>query len=187
MTRCNEISPMLGAFEDGELEPHEMQEIARHLAQCAVCEGELALNSALGRYLRSTAVEPDLAGFSQTVEKRLARLAPPIHVRVRRYFESTRERMVGALALTSAALATAALTVVLFGPYASQYASRLGSRGPQTSPAVTAENQANTEFAAGVADSRTVISRLETYEPSVAVWSEPITQTTVIWIPDDQP
>ena len=34
------------------------------------------------------------------------------------------------------------------------------------------------------ADSQAIISRLEADSPSVAVWSEPRTDTTVIWVPD---
>jgi hypothetical protein len=34
------------------------------------------------------------------------------------------------------------------------------------------------------ADSQAIISRLEADSPSVAVWSEPQTDTTVIWVPD---
>jgi hypothetical protein len=33
-------------------------------------------------------------------------------------------------------------------------------------------------------DSRTIISRLESKNPAVAVWSEPRTDTTVIWLPE---
>ena len=37
MAECGEISMMLGAFEDSELEPNEMQEVAYHLARCESC------------------------------------------------------------------------------------------------------------------------------------------------------
>ena len=33
----------------------------------------------------------------------------------------------------------------------------------------------------------TIISKLETSNPDVAVWSEPSQDTTVIWLPDQQP
>jgi hypothetical protein len=33
-------------------------------------------------------------------------------------------------------------------------------------------------------NSGAIISRLEADSPSVAVWSEPQTDTTVIWVPD---
>ena len=39
---------------------------------------------------------------------------------------------------------------------------------------------------AAAEDSQTVISRLESEIPSVAVWSEPQNDTTVIWLPDQQ-
>jgi len=41
-----------------------------------------------------------------------------------------------------------------------------------------------TESASALHDSHAVISRLESRSPSVAVWSEPHHDTTVIWLPD---
>jgi putative zinc finger protein len=46
---------------------------------------------------------------------------------------------------------------------------------------VTAAPEAEETVAA---DSQAIISRLEADSPSVAVWSEPQTDTTVIWVPD---
>jgi anti-sigma factor RsiW len=185
MAGCKEIGPMLGAFEDGELEPHEMHEVARHLAQCKSCEGELADYAVLGRRLRSVAIEPNLAGFAASVQKRLTELTPPIYVRVLRYFESARDRMVAGMALGAAALATAALTAVMLMPYASQYASRdqrVASAPPPSVQIVTAE--ADTDLPAVAPDSRAVISSLESHVASVGVWSEPEGRTAVIWVPD---
>ncbi len=42
MAECSEISLMLGAFEDAELEPNEMQEVAYHLARCDSCSSILS-------------------------------------------------------------------------------------------------------------------------------------------------
>ena len=55
MAECGEIGMMLGAFEDSELEPNEMQEVAFHLARCESCAAILADYSTLGRDLRSIA------------------------------------------------------------------------------------------------------------------------------------
>src|SRR5208337_3170564 len=117
MARCDEIGPLLGAFDDGELEPHEMQEVARHLAQCAACERELAANVALGCRLRDTLSAPALEGFAEAVQMRIRQTAPPLYVRIGRRLEASRERIVAALAIAAAGLATAALTAVLLTPY----------------------------------------------------------------------
>ena len=60
MADCREIAPLLGFFEDSELEPHEMQEVARHLAYCKGCETTLSDYAALGRRLRGAAAQPSL-------------------------------------------------------------------------------------------------------------------------------
>ena len=78
MAECGEISMMLGAFEDSELEPNEMQEVAFHLARCESCTSILADYSTLGRDLRSIAAEPALAGFSSAVIARVDRLPQPV-------------------------------------------------------------------------------------------------------------
>jgi len=71
MAECSEISMMLGAFEDSELEPNEMQEVAFHLARCESCTGILADYSTIGRDLRSITDAPSLAGFSNAVIARV--------------------------------------------------------------------------------------------------------------------
>ena len=67
MARCEDIKLLLGPFEDGELEPHEMQEVARHLAACTDCEDEVADYGALAVSLRGAAALPDLTGFTSAV------------------------------------------------------------------------------------------------------------------------
>lgn len=181
MARCDEIGLLLGAFDDGELEPHEMQEVARHLAQCAACERELAQNVALGRRLRDSLGTPALDGFAEAVQMRLRELVPPLHVRIARRLEASRERIAAALAISAAGLATAALTAVLVTPYASRLVAR---NAPPPTASAPAESTGSESAANADHGSRAIISRLETNSPSVAVWSEPDDETTVIWIPD---
>ncbi|MGA9725423.1 MAG: zf-HC2 domain-containing protein [Candidatus Binatus sp.] len=67
MPECNEISLMLGAAGDGELEPDDMQAVARHLTGCASCTIEQSDYSKIGRELRALAVMPSLEGFTKSV------------------------------------------------------------------------------------------------------------------------
>jgi len=74
MAECSEISLMLGAFEDAELEPNEMQEVAYHLARCDSCSSILSDYSTVGRELRSITpaldfAAPNLAGFADAVSR----------------------------------------------------------------------------------------------------------------------
>ena len=183
---------MLGAFEDSELEPNEMQEVAFHLARCESCTGTLADYSTLGRNLRSTTVEPKLAGFSSAVIARVERLPQPVYVRIGRFVRRQMESIGAGIAWGGAVAAVAVLTIILMTPYAEQFARKgaatITSVAEATHDAVPAPNQlasatANEPTMADN-DSQAVISRLESANHSVAVWSEPRRDTTVIWLPD---
>ncbi len=65
---------MLGAVGDGELEPNDLQEVARHVELCASCTGELSDYSKIGRELRAIAVMPSLEGFTKSVLNVIAKL-----------------------------------------------------------------------------------------------------------------
>jgi anti-sigma factor RsiW len=191
MAECSEISMMLGAFEDSELEPNEMQEVAFHLARCESCTGMLADYSTLGRDLRSIAVQPSLAGFSSAVIARIDRLPQPMLTRIKRFLSRQMDSVGAGIAWGGAAVAVAILTIIMITPYAEQFAGR----GQQPTVIVKAERavaHAANQAAEAVAseptmadnDSHADISRLESENHSVAVWSEPRRDTTVIWLPD---
>jgi anti-sigma factor RsiW len=202
MAECSEMSLMLGPFEDGELEPNEMQEVAFHLARCDSCTKALAGYSALGRELRTLTPEPQLAGFSAAVIARVDKLPQPLWNRVGRFFGRGADFIGSGFAWSSAVAAVAVVTAVLITPYAEQLAGRrlpAGSTLAQIAHATKALPEKLADNAAGEAarlaadrdasaiasnDSHAVISRLESDIPSVAVWSEPRTDTTVIWLPD---
>lgn len=179
MAECSEMSLMLGPFEDGELEPNEMQEVAFHLARCESCTDALSAYSSLGRELRTITPEPQLAGFAAAVVSRIDKLPQPFWTRLGRFFSRGSDYIGSGFAWSTAVAAVAVLTAVLITPYAEQFAGR----HPATASSVAARAaERDAEIAAS--DSHAVISRLESDIPSVAVWSEPRTDTTVIWLPD---
>ena len=189
MAECGEISMMLGAFEDSELEPNEMQEVAYHLARCESCTGILADYSTLGRDLRSITEAPSLAGFSNAVIARVDRLPQPVLTRIERFIRRQLDSVGSGIAWGGAVAVAAILTIILMTPYAQQFANR------GTPPTVIAKAEANAAPAANQVataneptmadnDSHADISRLESENHSVAVWSEPRRDTTVIWLPD---
>lgn len=226
MAQCSEIELLLGPFTDGELEPHEMEEVALHVVACHNCKAALDDYHALGVTLRSAVAVPELAGFSTAVQKRIQQFRVPLHTRIKRPFDWLGERMGTAFAMGAAAAVAAVVTAVVVTPYASQISNALrqasgnvlvasrdrpaaslaeqqkpaqeGTTSSQPGNSVTAapsENESNGANQSSVAaapgaeetvaaDSRAIISRLEADSPSVAVWSEPRTDTTVIWVPD---
>jgi len=190
MVECNEIAPLLGPFEDGELPPHEMQEVARHLAGCTNCENTLAGYSTVGRLLRDAAPAPALDGFAMAVQVRIEQLRPPLRVRLGRWFETHRERFRSGAAVAFAMAVAAILTVVITTPLARNMIGA-GDHAVQQVAAREAHTLARNVVkssgalaSAGSGEPGTIISKLETSNPDVAVWSEPNQDTTVIWLPD---
>lgn len=191
MARCDEIGPLLGAFEDGELEPHEMQEVARHLALCGDCESSLSAIASLGRLLRDAAPAPALDGFAHAVQSRIEHLRPPIYTRLGRWFADLGERFGAGAGLIAAGAAAALLAVVLGTPIArnlitsGQAPVKVAARDVR---ALTKEAATAPEALAVAASSEpsAIISQLESSDPNVAVWTGPRRDTTVIWLPDQQ-
>ena len=175
---------LLGAFEDSELEPNEMQEVAFHLARCESCTGILAEYSTIGRDLRTIAVEPALNGFSRAVIARIDQLPQPVLTRIARAFRRQVDSVSSGIAWGGAVAAVAVMTIILMTPYAEQ----LANRGPHSTVIARVENDAApvtpSEPTMADNDSHADISRLESENRSVAVWSEPRRDTTVIWLPD---
>jgi len=182
---------MLGAFEDSELEPNEMQEVAFHLARCESCTSMLADYSTLGRDLRSIAAEPALAGFSSAVIARIDRLPQPVLTRIERFIRRQLDSVGSGIAWGGAVAVAAILTIILMTPYAQEFANRgtqstVIARAEANAAPAAAVNQIATANEPTMADndSHADISRLESENHSVAVWSEPRRDTTVIWLPD---
>lgn len=196
MADCSEIRPLLSAFGDGELAPAELLTVARHLAGCATCEQEVTDFAALGNHLRTT-IEASVStlaldNFTASVQARIHQLRPSVWSRFGSWLQSVDERMSSTFSLASAVVAMAALTALILTPYAREYtvgrtATVVASAHVSpVLPAAPAQLASASEENPVIADSKAIISRLESQNPSVAVWSEPRTDTTVIWLPDQQ-
>jgi hypothetical protein len=129
-------------------------------------------------------------------------LPQPLWNLVGRFFGRGSDFIGSGFAWSSAVAAVAVVTAVLITPYAEQFAGRrlpYASTLARVEHAATALPEKLADNAAGEAarmaadrdaeaistnDSHAVISRLESDIPAVAVWSEPRTDTTVIWLPD---
>lgn len=193
--RCDEISPLLGAFEDGELEPNEMQEVARHLARCSNCEHSLSAITTIGRMLRNAAPEPSLNGFADAVQSRIEHLRPPFYARLARWFVDFGERFGADAGLVAAGAMAALLALVIATPIARNLVTQ-GNRPPQVAASEAGkvaskagsapQTLADAATALANTEPSTVISQLESSDPDVAVWTGPRRDTTVIWLPDQQ-
>jgi anti-sigma factor RsiW len=209
MSDCDQISLLLGPFEDGELEPHEMQEVARHLAACKSCEELLDDFAGIGRELREIITIPPLTGFAASVDARIAELKVPLRERIGAFFEGLNQRWAAPLAIVSMAGAAAVLTALVLTPYlrhsvgtgvANAPMAKVETRNaPSLASTTTDRERARAVVSSedepqqlasspnlNPGDSHAVIKRLESEIPTTAVWSEPENGTTVIWLPSEQ-
>jgi hypothetical protein len=217
MASCSEIRLLLGPFDDGELEPHEMEEVAFHVVGCVECKAELEDCRALGVALRRVVIDPRLDNFAQSVMARLEPRWLPLGVRAAQWWNSL-GRLASVIEFTGVAAVTAALTLVIIGPNVRNFVDRHAERpteslkiatiapsrpiqtvssvtrsAPNERPAFTAPdpnlaNVADQGRIEAARDLQEMVSQLGAGQsPSVAVWSEPRTDTTVVWVPDNQP
>jgi anti-sigma factor RsiW len=182
MANCAHVRQLVSSFQDAELEPPQMQQVAYHLVACPDCGGILKDYTDIAAALREATPPPDLEGFTGRVLARVESLRLPLRVRLGRLLDAmVGERLTAWLALGSTAMAVAALTAVLVAPYIYR------SIGHEIGRAGSEQASTPTEGQFAAASSRTEISALESHFPSVAVWSVPQTETTVIWVPDQEP
>jgi anti-sigma factor RsiW len=229
MAVCGEIELLLGPFEDGELRPREMEDVAFHVVGCDACRAALEGYRSLGVALRGVTAAPRLDGFTQAVMKRIAGERPPLISRIREYWESL-GRFGSVIQVAGFATASAVLTFVLLAPRVSesfhppstaqlvlatqnralpqpdreQLAPKQPTQEPvvrkQAGPSTTAPlmvANATVPDPSGASDEAAAIAARDSEElvselgggngPSVAVWDEPRSGTTVVWVPDQQP
>ncbi len=215
MATCDYIELLIGPFEDGELEPHEMEEVAFHVVACLGCKAALEDYRELGLALRGTVLQPPLDGFTAKVADRIDHSWIPLHVRFGRMREIL-SRAGSIFEIAVVAAATAVLTVVIASPYAKKLGlpssgSTVASSAPQVvakaepkavevsppsapvQPVALSSNELSPDFAPprelmlgdpATSESQEVMTDLTGGEgPSVPVWSEPRTQTTVVYVP----
>jgi anti-sigma factor RsiW len=194
LAHCDDIAPLLGALHDGELSGPEADRVTQHLDGCETCKETLLDYLLLGHHLRTATAMTSLDGFTETVMRGIAGARRPFRGRLLNRLEDLRERWVAAVSLAGATVALATLALVLAEPHTWDRISARFHGAPATSE--SAQNSSTGTFASSFpaarpaqsnndTNSEAFISRLEAKPPSVALWSEPDTKTTVIWLGDD--
>ncbi|HUN57032.1 MAG TPA: zf-HC2 domain-containing protein [Candidatus Binataceae bacterium] len=123
MARCEDIELLLGPFEDGELEPHEMQEVARHTAVCAACDGVLANYRKMAVALRGSQPIPKLEGFASGVMARIEsmHLPAPMPEIKPRWYETVSGWFANTIMMGGLAAAVAVVTAMVVTPELSNW------------------------------------------------------------------
>lgn len=217
MTACGDVQLLLGAFEDGELRPREMEKVAFHVVGCDVCRRALEDYRALGTAIRETTVLPSLDGFTRLVMARIEHDGMPLRSRLREFWESL-GRFGSIVQIAGVAAASAALTLIVIGPSIKDGMHRavpiltmetlthpvrapgIGAEaranfpqnqsipnvtpvGVVTDPSPEVSGESDEADAVGARESQEVVSELSGGSgPSVAVWDQPRTGTTVVWV-----
>lgn len=177
MPECEQVKLLLGPFDDGELEPHEMEDVALHVVSCGPCKTALDEYRSLGVALRDCLPQPSIDGFSAAVLKRIEEIPQPLWTRWRPYLESARQRLGGTLPVMAAGAFAALLTVWLVTPYAhhlldhSSSRTQVASRGPNPASSAQPTPDAVQDTPPAQAGSSVL-----------ALSNDPT--TTVIWVPN---
>jgi hypothetical protein len=182
-----------------------MEEVAFHVVGCVGCKSALDAYRTLGVALRDVVNVPALDNFAAAVAARIDHTWIPLRARLGRLRDAFRH-LGSVFEIVGVAAATAVVTLMVAGPYARQFIAgsspvpvadhvaraaslpiTIAKVDPVKASAV-AEKAAPDSAAADEAafhESQELLSQLSGGEsPSVLVWGEPHTGTTVVWVPD---
>jgi anti-sigma factor RsiW len=168
MTACAHAQRLIPLLYDDELDGSLRREICDHVVNCTNCTHTLTMLDRGQELLRlaidEQVMEIDFSGFWQGVEDRLAEPEPSLFERVRLWWDSWRPLWSWRMPLWAAA------AVMLFVGGALIAAMLRGE--PQSGASRLVDNdQAQIESLAAT--------------DTVAVWNEPTSNATVIWVSDE--
>jgi Putative zinc-finger len=177
MAACDQVRLLLGPFDDGELEPHEMEDVAFHVVSCKACKAALDDYRSLGVALRGCLAQPSIEGFAAAVLKRIDEIPQPLRVRWRRHFDTLKERVGTPLWLAAAGGFAALLTVWLASPYAQRWLHHSPNPAQIALLNRNGMDRKTEQIPGGVepaSPGQSDSSLITVYDPA----------TTVIWLPD---
>jgi anti-sigma factor RsiW len=164
---CREAHPLLPLFFDGELDARQLRGVALHSTRCPSCEQELQqlerIQDLVVNAVTVRADEVDLSGLWSGIEPRINVVPPSWMVRARSWWETHQYDWTWP-ASALAALGAAALLAFALSPAAKD------ARPPQIAGV---DNSANLDV-------------VESHVDSMALLSEPETNTMVLWISDEE-
>jgi anti-sigma factor RsiW len=178
MPDCHQVKLLLGPFDDAELEPHEMEDVALHVVTCQPCKAALNEYRSLGVALRDCLPQPNIDGFTSAVLKRIDQIPQPLWTRWRFYLDTIGERVGGTLSLMAAGAFAALVTAWLLTPYARHWLQRSSNL-----TAVASRNQ--DDITAPQVQTASVTSNASSDQSETSMFAlsnDP--NTTVIWLPN---
>lgn len=168
---CRETRPLLPLFLDGELESRQMRAVALHSTRCLECEDELRtmerLQEAIASHIGAEIEQIDLSSVWSAVAPRLGSASSTWQQRWEEWWDSVRDGWRTWGTVSAAVAAAAALAILLW----------------QGGGATTPQQQ----VAAGDRDNSVIVESVRSNVGSLALVSEPKTDTMLMWITDDGP
>jgi hypothetical protein len=165
---CRESRPLLPLFLDGELDARQMREVALHSTRCGECEHELRgmerLQELISSRVQAEVVQVDLSRIWAGVAPRLESVRRPWYERLRERWEELGPRWQTLVPVSAAAAVAAVLAMLLW-------------QGQQASVEPT-------QWASAM-DNSAIVDTVQSNVEQVAVLREPETNTTVLWITDN--
>ena len=171
---CREASNLLPLFLDGELDPRQMRVVAMHSMRCQTCELELKEMERLQLLVSDTVKQRvndiDFTQLWPAVERRITDVRISWVSRLRSRWE---EIDLGFDLRLPAMVVATALAVLAFTWYTSQ---------PNVTQPLGSQSVASVDYSTGAS-----IEELDTIYPSVRVYNDPETESTVLWVGDESP
>jgi anti-sigma factor RsiW len=120
-----------------------MQEVARHTATCAACDGVLAAYRSMAVALRGAQATPNLDNFASGVIARIERLRlpPPVPELKRHWYDTVSDWFANVILTGGLAAAVAVATALVMTPELSRYFNRQVAHAQHISPTVIAMSQ----------------------------------------------
>jgi multisubunit Na+/H+ antiporter MnhG subunit len=177
MPKCDEVRLLLGPFDDGELEPQEMEDVAFHVVSCGTCKATLDDYRSLGVGLRDCLPQPAIDGFASIVLNRIDEIRQPLRVRCRLYLDAIAAHIGGTVSLMAVGAFAALLTAWLITPYAQHFlhrSSNLVQMASRNENNVAALNEQNADVNQNTIQDASTSSM-------ITLSNDPT--TTVIWVP----
>lgn len=186
MPACDEVKLLIGPFDDGELEPHEMEDVALHVVGCRTCKGVLDDYRSLGIALRDCLPQPPLHDFTSSVLKKIDQIPQPLWMRWKSRLGLFADHIGTAVSLATVGACAALLTFWLASPGIHQLAhhsssAQIASNAPLGNANRTAvASQVNGATQLTGADEQNLANQ----PPSSMITLSSDPTTTVIWVPN---
>ncbi len=188
---CRETRPLLPLFFDGELEARQMRGVALHSTRCAECEAELRRLERVQEFVVSnvSAVvdEIDVMQVWRGIAPRLEAMPRPWHHRLREWWYAADAGWLARAPGYAVLAAAVVLALVIWQRNAGDTEREVAADEEHAVKAVAVlENpgQRRVERISRRIDNSAVVDSMRSGVGSLAVLTEPETNTMVLWIDD---